>query len=178
PDTLRRAEHGIAAVAFLVVAVGLVAVDDDLVTDLPPLHLVADRPDDAGRIRAGDVIGRLVHVEGRDRAAEPGPDAVVVDARGHHHDQHLVGIERGRRHHFDLHGLLGLAVALAADRPGIHLRRHMAERRDLADLVEVLRLLGPQRNDLRCLAHALLSPRGRSSDVPRYVARAGPLAIG
>ena len=60
PDALRRREHRIAAVALLVVAVVLIAVDDDLVADLPALHLGADRPDDAGRVGAGDVIGILV----------------------------------------------------------------------------------------------------------------------
>ena len=39
PDALRRREHRIAAVTLLVVAVILVAVDDDLVAHLPPLHL-------------------------------------------------------------------------------------------------------------------------------------------
>ena len=63
PDALRSGEHRIAAVAFLVVAVVLVAVDDHLVADLPALHLGADRPDDARRVRARDVIGVLVHVE-------------------------------------------------------------------------------------------------------------------
>src|SRR3546814_1069827 len=45
PDLLRGREHRVAAVALLVVAVGLVAVDDDLVADLPALHLAADGPD-------------------------------------------------------------------------------------------------------------------------------------
>src|SRR6266851_3111107 len=35
PDALARREHGVAAIALLVVAVILVAVDDDLVADLP-----------------------------------------------------------------------------------------------------------------------------------------------
>ena len=73
PDALRRAEHGIAAVALLVVAVVLVAVDHDLVADLPALHLGADGPDHARGVGAGDVILRLVHVEGRDRACRGRP---------------------------------------------------------------------------------------------------------
>src|SRR5829696_8810638 len=80
PDALRGREHRVAAVALLVVAVVLVAVHDDLVADLPALHLGADRPDYAGGVRARDVIGLLVHVEGRDWLAERRPDAVVVDA--------------------------------------------------------------------------------------------------
>src|SRR4051812_1892285 len=76
PDALRRREHRVAAVALLVVAVVLIAMNDNLVAALPALDLRADRPDDTRRVRAGDVIGRLVHVERRDRLAEPGPDAV------------------------------------------------------------------------------------------------------
>ena len=97
-------EHRIAAVALLVVAVVLVAVDDDLVADLPALHLRADRPDDAGRVRAGDVIGVLVPVERGDRLAERGPDAVVVDAGRHHEDEHVVAVELPGGHDLDLHG--------------------------------------------------------------------------
>ena len=135
----RRREHRVAAVALLVVAVVLVAVDDDLVADLPALHLGADRIDDAGRVGAGDVIGVLVHVrDGRDRHAERGPHAVVVDARRHHEDEHVVAVELPGRQHLDLHGLVGRAVALGADRPRVHLGGHVAERRDLADLVQVL----------------------------------------
>src|SRR5262249_61700638 len=83
PDALRGRQQRIAAVAVLVVAVVLIAVDDDLVADLPAAHLAADRPDDAGGIGAGDVERILVHVERRDRLPEAGPDAVVVDAAGH-----------------------------------------------------------------------------------------------
>ena len=142
PDALRRRQQRIAAVAILVVAVVLIAVDDDFVADLPALHLGADRPDDAGRVGAGDVERILVHVERRDRLAEAGPDAVVVDAAGHDVDQHLVLGDRPGRHHFALHRLFRRAVALLADRPGVHLRRHMAERRNLADLVEILERRG------------------------------------
>ncbi len=59
---------------------------------------------DAGRIGAGDMERMLVDVEGRDRLAEPGPDAVVVDAGRHHEDQHLVLADRPGRHHLDLQG--------------------------------------------------------------------------
>src|SRR4029450_9305143 len=60
PDALRRREQRVAAIAVLVVAVVLIAVDDDLVADLPALHLAPDRPDEAGRVGARDVIGILV----------------------------------------------------------------------------------------------------------------------
>ena len=52
-------------------------------------------------------------------------------------------IELPGRHDFDLHGLVGRTVPLLADGPGIHVLRHMTERRNLADLVEILRP-GPQ----------------------------------
>ena len=139
PDALRGREQRIAAIAFLVVAVVLIAMDDDFVADLPALHLGADRPDDAGRIRARDVIRVLVHVERRDRLAEAGPDAVVIDARRHHEHEHFVVGDRPGRHHLDLHRGFRRPVALLADRPGVHFLRHMAERRDFADVVEVLR---------------------------------------
>src|SRR4029453_10916515 len=84
PDTLAGGEHRIAAVALLVVAVVLVTMDDDLVAALPALHLGADRPDDARGIRARDVEGLLVDIEGRDRQAEAGPPPVVVYAPPRH----------------------------------------------------------------------------------------------
>ena len=142
PDALRRRQQRIAAVAVLVVAVVLIAVDDDLVADFPAPHLRADRPDHAGGVRAGDVERILVHVERRDRLAEPRPDAVVVDAAGHHVDQHLVLGDRPGRHHFELHRRLRRPVTLLADRPGVHGRRHVTERRNLADGVEVFQRRG------------------------------------
>src|SRR3546814_13214182 len=47
-------------------------------------------------------------------------------------------VEGGGIDHLDLHRLLRLAVALAANHPGMHLGGHVAPRRDLADLVEFL----------------------------------------
>jgi hypothetical protein len=137
PYALRRRQQRITAVAFLVVAVVLIAVNDDLVADLPAAHLRADRPDHPRGIRAGDVEWVLVHVEGRDRLAEPRPDAVVVDAAGHHVDQHLVLGDRPGRQHLELHRRLRRAVTVLADRPGVHGRRHVTERRNLADGVKV-----------------------------------------
>ena len=120
-------------------------MDDDLVADLPALHLGADRVDNAGRIRSGDVVGQFVNVEDGDRCAEAGPDAVIVDAGRHHENEHLVTVDLPGRYDLDLHRLLGRAVPLAADRPGIHVLRHMAERRDLAHLVEILQGRVPLR---------------------------------
>jgi hypothetical protein len=138
PDALRWRQQRIAAVAVLVVAVILIAVDDHLVADLPAPDLGADRPDHAGGVGAGDVERILVDVERRDRRPERSPDAVVVDARRHHQDQHLVVADRPSRHHLDLHRRRRRAVALLADGPGVHPARHVAERRNLADGVEIL----------------------------------------
>ena len=137
PDALGGREHRVAAIAFFVVAVILVTVDDDLVADFPAFDLVADGPDDARSIRPCNVVFGLVNVERADRLAEPGPNAVVVDAGGHHQDQHLVAIQRPGRHDLELHSLFRRTVALAADRPGIHVLGDMAERWNLAKLVEI-----------------------------------------
>ncbi len=138
PDALRGREQRVAAVAVLVVAVVLIAVNDDFIADLPAPHLGAAGPHDARGIGAGDVEWILVHVERRDRNAEAGPNTVVVDATGHHVDQHLVLADRPSRQHLALHRGFRRTVALLADRPGVHLRRHVAERRDFADLVKIL----------------------------------------
>ena len=143
PDALAGGEHRVAAVALLVVAVVLVTVDDDLVTDLPALHLGADRPDDARGIGAGDMEGLLVHVERRDRQAQSRPHTVIVHARRHHEDQHLVLADRVGRHDLQLHGLLRRPVTVAPDDPGVHVLRHVSERRNFPDFVEILlRLVG------------------------------------
>ena len=113
-------------------------MDGDFVADFPALDLRADRPDHAGSIRAGNVEGMLVSVQRRHRDAEPGPNAVIVDAAGHDIDQHLVLGDRPRGNDFALHCRFGGPVAILADRPGVHLRRHVTERRNFADLVEIL----------------------------------------
>ena len=138
PDALARREHGIAAVALLVIAVVLVAVHQDLVADIPARDFAADLPDHTRGVRAGHVVVLLVHVEDRNRLAQRSPDAVVVDARRHHQHQHFVAVDIGRVDHFHLHGLFRLALTFAADHPGIHFLGHMSQRRDLADLIEVL----------------------------------------
>ncbi len=148
PDALRGRKHRVAAVAFLVVAVVLVAVDDHFVAHLPALHLGADRPDDAGGVGPRDVIRQLVHVQGRDRLAKRGPDAIVVDAGGHHQHQHVMAVELPGGHDFELHGGFRRAVTVLADHPGVHVFRNMAEGRNFADVVKVLvdRFLFGQRS--------------------------------
>jgi hypothetical protein len=137
PDALRRRQHGVAAIAVLVVAVVLVAMDDHFVADLPAIHLGADRPDDAGSVGTGHVIRVLVPVEGRNRDTEAGPHAVVVDAARHHVDEHLVLADAPSRYDLELHRRQRRTVALFADHPGMHLWWHMSERRNLADGIEV-----------------------------------------
>ena len=138
PNPLRRRVHRVAAIALFIVAVVLIAVDDDFVADLPALNLGAHRPDDAGCIGAGDMIGVLVDVELRHRLAERGPDAVVVDAGRHHENEHVVAVELPGRHDLKLHRRFGRPLALAADRPGVHVLRHMSERREFANFIEIL----------------------------------------
>ena len=161
PDALRGRQQRIAAVAILIVAVVLIAVDDHLVTDFPAFDLGADRPDDARGIGARDVERMLVPVERRDRNAKAGPDAVVVHATRHHVDEHLVVADRPGRHDFELEGLVGRPVPLLADHPGVHLLRHVAKRRNLADRVQVLersnapRLCDGRHRRSPCADHSL-----------------------
>ena len=156
PDALRGREHRIAAIAFLVVAIVLITMDNHLVADLPARDLVAHLPDDPRRIRPGDVIIGPVAVKGADRLAKTGPDAVIIDACRHHQNQHLVAVDLPGIDHLHLEALFRCAVALAADRPSIHLLRHMPQRGHLADLVEVLlgRLVG-RDTGLRVQGHHL-----------------------
>src|SRR5215813_13639823 len=72
PDALGGRKHRIAAVTFLVVAVVLIAMNDDLVTNFPALHLGANGINDAGGVGAGDMVGLLVYIQRRDRLAERG----------------------------------------------------------------------------------------------------------
>ena len=138
PDALTGGIHRIAAIAFLIVAIVLVAVYDDLVTDLPALHPGPDGPDNSRGIGSGDVDVALVNIEGTDGNAERGPHAVVVDTRRHDENQDLVAVDLVRRQHLHLHRRRGFAVAFTADGPRIHVGRHMSQWRDLADFVEIL----------------------------------------
>ena len=137
PDALGGRHHRIAAVAFLVIAVVLVAMDHDLVPDLPCLDGRSHLPDDPGRIGTGDVIGLLVPVKGADGLAQSSPDPIVVDACGHHQNQHLVAVDLPCVNDLDLKALLRLAMPLTPDRPGIHLLGHIAEGRHFPDFIEV-----------------------------------------
>ncbi len=140
PDTLAVGEHRIAAVAFLVVAVILVAVDNNFVADFPAFDLAAHGINHARSVRTGNVIGLFVDVKHRHRRAQRSPDTVVVHARRHHQNQHIMAVQFGGFHDLDLHGLVRRTLTFLADCPSIHLFRHMAQRRNFTDLVQVLLL--------------------------------------
>jgi hypothetical protein len=99
---------------------------DDLVADLQVLHVAAHLVDDARGVAAADVeAGRVaalgVHLHDVDRHAERGPDVVVVDAGGHHADQHLVGRDLGTGTFSTLKPSSARRSA-RADHLGVHLR--------------------------------------------------------
>ena len=98
---------------------------------------------DAGRVAASDVevIGLAelgVRPGDVDGDTPSGPDVVVVDARCHHEDHGLPRLRLGYLDLLDLEGDGRLAVALGPDHLSQHARRHLAQGRDLADLVQVL----------------------------------------
>ena len=137
PDPLAVGIHWVAAVAFLVVAVVLVTVDDDLIAHFPVLHLVTNGPNDARGVGTRDVVRLAMAIKRGNRFPKACPNAVVVDACGHHEHQNVVGIQFWGFHDLDLEGFLRLAVTLAADRPSIHLFGHIAHRRDFPQLIQV-----------------------------------------
>ena len=98
-------------------------MDHDLVARLPARDPGTDLPDDAGGVRAADVVAELGMVAVApyaDRLAQSGPHVVVVHARRHHPHDYLEGA--GLRHLdlLELEGVPGLALALRTDHPGGH----------------------------------------------------------
>ena len=138
PNALAGREHGIAAIAFLVIAIILVAVNDDFIAHFPARDLGPDLPHHASRIRTGDMERSLVIIERRNGATQRRPDAVVIDTGCHHHNQHFVGIDLRSIDHFQQHGLIGIAVTLLTNHPSIHALWNMAQRRDLSNFIKVL----------------------------------------
>ena len=120
PDPLGRRRERVEPVDLDVLVGGLVAVQDDLVARLPARDALADLPDDAGRVRAADVVVLVVVAEDRHRLAERGPDVVEVDAGRHHAHHDLEGAGLGYRQLLELEGVQRLALALLADHPGGH----------------------------------------------------------
>ena len=64
PDALRRREHRITAIALLVVAIVLIAMNDDFVSHLPAFHFRAHRPNDSGSVGTRDVKRVAVRIDG------------------------------------------------------------------------------------------------------------------
>src|SRR5262245_7726250 len=120
-------------------------MNDNFVTDLPALDLCAHRPHDAGGIGARDVKWMLVAIKRRNRNAKAGPDAVVVDAAGHHVDEDFVVTNRPGRHYLELKRLVRWSMPLLADDPCVHFFRHVTERRNLPDVVEIFKRSHPPR---------------------------------
>ena len=144
PHAERRRQAGVLARLHpRIVLVPLAGVHDDAVAHLDVRDLVAHRVHDAARIRADDVeVGGLtpprLRLRDVDRDPARRPDVVEVDAGGHHQHERIVRPELGHVDDLVLDRLLGLAVAVGTHQLRVHLRRHLADRRDLADLVQVL----------------------------------------
>src|SRR5207244_10227287 len=127
----------------------------DVVADLDVGYFGAGRVHDARRVRSADVeVGRLaearVHLGDVDGDAARCPYVVVVDAGGHHEDERVVRADLGNVDLFDLERLLRLPEALRTDHLCVHARGDLADRWELADLVDGCR-------------HQSFSRRGRSS---------------
>ena len=140
-------------------------MNHNFVANFPALYLVTNGPNDARRIRARDVIGLLVAVKRANRLAKGRPYAVVVHARSHHEDEDLVAVEGRDFDDFFEHGLVGITVTLAADRPGIHLLGHVPHGRHLAHFVQVLlRRVIHSQFGVRVQSH---TPSPLNSQLPR-----------
>ena len=123
PDPLARRGERVEPVHLDVLVGGLVAVDDDLVADLPAGDALADLPDDSGGVGAADVVAELGVVavgEDRDRFAQRGPDVVEVHPGRHHADDDLEGAGLRDLDLLELEGVFRLALALLPDHPGSH----------------------------------------------------------
>ena len=126
------------------------AVEYDVLADMDVGDALANGPDDSRRVTATDVeIGwiavELLHLHHVERHAKRGPDVVVVDARGHDVDEHLIGRELRNVYDFHLKGFHRRAEPRRANQAGMHVARHVAQGRRLADLVEVLADRGAHR---------------------------------
>ena len=155
----------------------------DPIADLHVGHLVAHGVDDAGGIGPDDVeIDRLIpaslclrHV---DRHTSGRPDVVEVHAGSHDHHQGIVRPELGHVDHLAPDGMLGLAEAVGAHELRVHLRRHVADRRDLTERVQVLahgsHLLGSSVSGSSG-GRVRASYRRPAGDAPRPLHRRGQL---
>src|ERR1700730_7838790 len=143
PDPRALGEHGVLAGEHPgVIGPPPPAVNDDLVADLDVLHVLARGPHDTRAVAAArvEVLGLaqpLALGDDVEGLAESGPDIVVVDAGGHHVDQHLVGPDSRRGNDLPLPRIPRLTETVLPDEVRVHPRRHFAERRLLADVVEI-----------------------------------------
>jgi hypothetical protein len=126
PDLLGRGRERVEPVDLGILVGGLVAVEDDLVAGCPARHALADLPDDAGGVRAADVVVLVVVAEDRYGLAEGGPDVVEVHACRHDADGDLEGAGLRDLHLLELEGLERLTLALLADDPCGHRGREHA----------------------------------------------------
>jgi len=106
-------------------AAALVSPEDHLVSDRDVPDILAHRPHDAGAVAAARVeVLRLALPltlgDDVERGAERCPDIVVVDARRHHVDEHLVRADARRGDHLTLPRVTGLAEAALTDDVGMH----------------------------------------------------------
>src|SRR6185437_100340 len=141
PDPLAGGGERVQAVDLGILVGGLVAVDDDLVAGLPARDPLADLPDDAGGVRAADVMAplRVVAVAPHpDGLAEGGPHVVEVHAGRHHAHNHLERAGLGYLDLLKLERVDRLALALLADDPGGHGGRELSRLGfDGCDLAEI-----------------------------------------
>src|SRR5439155_845008 len=123
--------------------VPLPAVDDHVVANTDAVDVLADRIDDAGSVAAPDVkVVRLAELGvgpgDVHRYAPSRPHVVVVDPCCHDQDQRIGGSKARDLDLLDLERVLRLAVALRSNDLSEHPGRHLAQRGDLADVVELL----------------------------------------
>jgi hypothetical protein len=118
-------------------------VHDDVVADAHVGHALADRVHDPGRVRAHDMEVRrlaparlrLRHVHGHTTRR---PHVVEVHTRRHDHHERLTRADLGNLDHLVADRVLRVAIAFGAHELRVHRGRHLAERRELADVVDVL----------------------------------------
>ena len=139
PDALRGGKHRVAAVAFLVVAIVLIAVNHHFIADFPALDFGAHRPDHTGGVRSGNVKRLLMGIQHGNRLAKRCPHTIIIDARRHHQNQNIMAVECPCGHHLKLHRAFRRAVTVLADDPCMHMFGHMAEGRDFAKVVKIFK---------------------------------------
>jgi hypothetical protein len=144
PNSERRREPRVLAIDDVgVLEVPLSRVHDDPVADPHVRHVLAHGVDDPGGVGAHDVeVRRLAPaslcLRDVDGHAAGGPHVVEVDAGGHHHDERVHPPDLGDVDDLVVDGVLRLAVAVGPHELRVHPRRHLPDRWNLADLVQVL----------------------------------------